>query len=142
MFRPGPNPTNNCVVYSEYYYISPYNEYKPLDSPQCPEEAKYNIKYDNNKTACIFSCKVEKTYNHLYNGNCLKDCPEGTSDNNLICKESDPSKVYVSQEIFYPDTNDTLSIIKTLAEKYAIEFNYTTNHIYLYIKIEKKIFLF
>ena len=132
MFRPGPNPTNNCVVYSEYYYISPYNEYKPLDIPQCPEEAKYTIKYENNKIACIFSCKVEKTYNHLYNGNCLKDCPEGTSDNDLICKETDPNKVYVSQEIFYPDTNDTLSIIKTLAEKYAIEFNYTTNHISVY----------
>ena len=25
MFRPGNNPYNNCVAYSEFYYISSYN---------------------------------------------------------------------------------------------------------------------
>ena len=38
MFRPGNNPKNNCVVYSEYYYITPYDQYKALDVLQCPEE--------------------------------------------------------------------------------------------------------
>ena len=27
MFRPFNNPYNNCVVYSDYYYISSYNKY-------------------------------------------------------------------------------------------------------------------
>ena len=96
MFRPGPNPYNNCVVYSEYYYLSPYNEYKPLDSPQCPEEAKYNIKYDNNKTSCIFDCKADRIYKYLYNGYCLKECPSGTSNNNnFVCIENRPkSDIY------------------------------------------------
>ena len=31
MFRPWNNPHNNCVVYSDYYYISPYNQYKALE---------------------------------------------------------------------------------------------------------------
>ena len=54
MFRPGDNPKNNCVVYSKYYYISSYNQYKPMDILQCPDEAKYLIK---DKKSCIDECK-------------------------------------------------------------------------------------
>ena len=57
MFRPGDNPNNNCVVYSDYYYLSAYGEYKPLNSPQCPDEAKFMVKEDNNKICCIYDCK-------------------------------------------------------------------------------------
>ena len=86
MFRPGPNPHNNCVVYSEFYYRSAYNEYKTLGSPLCPEEAKYTIKDENNKTSCIFDCKADKVYKYLYSGYCVKRCPENTKDTNYICK--------------------------------------------------------
>ena len=48
MFRPGNNPYNNCVVYSEFYYLSNYNQYKSLAIYQCPEEAKYYIKSKKN----------------------------------------------------------------------------------------------
>ena len=134
MFRPGPNPYNNCVVYSEYYYLSPYNEYKPLDSPQCPEEAKYSIKYDNNKTSCIFDCKADSIYKYLYNGYCLKKCPSGTSNNNnFVCIERDPDQIYISIDDLYLNNNtDTISIIEILTEKYATEFNYTSKHISIY----------
>ena len=44
MFRPGNNKYNNCVAYSEFYYMSAYNQYKSLDIYQCPEEVKYYIK--------------------------------------------------------------------------------------------------
>jgi hypothetical protein len=75
MFRPGHNPKNNCVVFSENYYISPYDEYRPMNTPQCPEEAKYRINDDkNNKTSCIFDCKADEVYKYLYNGNCIKNC--------------------------------------------------------------------
>ena len=131
MFRPGLNPYNNCVVYSEYYYLSPYNEYKPLMSPQCPEEAKYTIKYSNNKTSCIYDCKADKIYKYLYNGNCLKACPEGTSYNGLICVETDPERIYISEDIIYLN-NNTIEILEILAEKYATEYNYTSNHLSLY----------
>ena len=132
MLRPGDNPKNNCVVYSEYYYLSPYNEYKPLNSPQCPEEAKYQINDEkNNKTSCIYDCKADNVYKYLYNGKCLKSCEEanGTTNVNFICKETDPDKIYISQNELYLDNNDTIQTIQTLAIAYAQEYNYTDNHI-------------
>ena len=131
MFRPGENPYNNCVVASEFYYLSPYNEYKPLNIPQCPEVAKYKIKNENNQTYCIYDCKEDKTYNYLYNGNCLKECPEGTiDDGNYICIENNPNKIYISNDQFYLDnTNESIKSIEILAKKYAEEFKYTENHI-------------
>jgi len=86
MFRPGDNPFNNCVVYSEFYYITPYNQYKALNSLQCPEESKYMIK-SVNKSYCIYDCKADEIFKYLYNGICLKQCPENTRDVNYICKE-------------------------------------------------------
>ena len=132
MIRPGYNPYNNCVVYSEYYYLSPYNEYKPLSNPQCPEEAKYKVIDDNNKTSCIFDCKAHSTNNLLYQGLCWKECPNGTTSNNFICRENDPNKIYISKDEIYMDTNDTIKVIETLAITYSKEFNYTDNHISYY----------
>ena len=132
MFRPGHNPKNNCVVFSENYYISPYDEYRPMNTPQCPEEAKYRIKDDkNNKTSCIFDCKVDEVYKYLYNGNCIKNCSliEGTENKDFICKETDPNKIYISENPIYFDGNDTIKILQTLAITYAKEFNYTDKHI-------------
>ena len=132
MFRPGSNPKNNCVVFSENYYISPYNEYRPMNTPQCPEEAKYRINDDkNNKTSCIFDCKADEVYKYLYNGNCIKNCSliDGTENKDFICKETDPNKIYVSENPIYFDGNDTIKILQTLAITYAKEFNYTDKHI-------------
>ena len=135
MFRPGDNPKNNCVVLSEFYYLSPYDEYKPLNNPQCPEEAKFSINNkETNKISCIFDCKVDKVYKYLYNGNCIKNCSEieGTENVDFICKETDPNKIYISEKPIYLDTNDTINIIETLAITYAQEFNYTNKHISLF----------
>ena len=147
MFRPGDNPHNNCVVYSQFYYLSPYNEYKPLNSPQCPEEAKYTIKNElTNKTSCIYDCKIDKEYKYLYNGNCYKSCNEieGTTNVNFLCKETDTNKIYISEKELYinKDNNDTLSIIQTLAKTYAQEYNYTVNHISLFSNEEMTIALY
>jgi hypothetical protein len=86
MFRPGDNPYNNCVVYSEFYYINPYNQYKALNTLQCPEESKYLVK-DGNKSYCIYDCKKDEIYKYLYNGVCLKECPSNTINKNYICNE-------------------------------------------------------
>ena len=152
MFRPGDNPKNNCVVYSEYYYLSAYGEYKPLDNPNCPEEAKYIVK-DENKIYCIYDCKEDKSYKFLYNGNCLKECPIGTSDvnNNKICKETDPNKIYISNDPFYlkidknnknnpVDTMETIKTIEALARAVAPEFSY--NHISSYSNEDYSILLY
>jgi len=131
MFRPGPNPYNNCVVYSEYYYQSAYGEYKALNSPLCPEEAKYKIKDENNKTSCIYDCKVDKIYKYLYNGHCVKQCPNNTNETDFICQE-DPKDIYISEDTLYQDLNFTLENIEVLAEAYAYEFYYTDNHVSTY----------
>ena len=144
MFRPGYNPFNNCVVYSEFYYLSAYNEYKPLNSPQCPEEAKFSVKEDNNKISCIYDCKNHTDNKFLYNGYCVKSCDEieGTTNENSICKENDINKIYISKNPFYSNENDTLFAIQTLAKSYAEEFDYTVNHISVYKNEEMTVALY
>ena len=132
MLRPADNPNNNCVVYSDFYYISAYNEYKPLNSPQCPEQAKYTIKNEQNKISCIYDCKADKTYRYLYNGNCLKGCPSGTIEDNFICKETAPEKIYISEKEIHLSPNKTIEDIGILAQSYAEEFGTSNNHISLY----------
>ena len=130
MFRPGENPKNNCVVYSEYYYLNPYNQYKPMDSLQCPEESKYIIK---KKKSCIDDCSKDPEYKYLYNGRCEKQCPDGTShdvgsylckaDSN-VCTLGDKKNLYLK--------NNSLDIIDTLVRTYISEFNYTNKFISYY----------
>ena len=144
MFRPGNNQKNNCVVFSEYYYLSSYGEYKPMSNPQCPEEAKYRIIDDNNKTSCIYDCKADEVYKYLYNGNCLKNCSEveGTENRDFICIETDPNKIYISENPIYLDNNDSIDILQTLAITYAKEFNYTDKHISLYTNKDTTVALY
>ena len=127
MFRPGNNPKNNCVAYSEIYYISSYNQYKSLNVLQCPDEAKYILK---NKKSCIDDCKKDDEYKYLYNGNCLKECPVNTIEDNYICKE-DSSKCSLGQNELNLENNN-LEIIGTLVKTYLSEFHYTNKHISQY----------
>ena len=128
MFRPGENPKNNCVVYSDYYYIIPYGQYKALDILQCPEESKFIIK---EKNSCIDDCKKDKDYKYLYNGNCLKNCPAGMMIKNFVCIENKDECKLVENDI-HLKKNEDFQIVKTLAKTYLNEFNYTNNHISLY----------
>ena len=127
MFRPGNNPKNNCVVYSEYYYISPYNQFKPLNVFQCPDESKYMIK---DKKSCIDDCTKDDEYKYLYNGNCVKECPSDTEIENFICKVQSDECTLGQNELNLIDNN--LDIIETLVRTYLSEFNYTKKHISKY----------
>ena len=130
MFRPGDNPYNNCVAYSEFYFISSYNQYKSLDVYQCPEEAKYYIK---EKKSCIDDCKKDKDYKYLYNGNCYKECPSNTEvDNtNYLCTVS-PNKCVLGTNDIYLKENDNLEILGALVKSYISEFYYTSHYVSLY----------
>ena len=128
MFRPGDNPYNNCVAYSEYYYINDYNQYKSLDVLNCPEEAKYVIK---EKNCCINDCKKDNLYKYLYNARCYSSCPTGTKNNNFICTET-KGKSYLGINDIYLEKNDNLTIIDNLVKTYISEFSYTNNHASLY----------
>jgi hypothetical protein len=140
MFRPGDNPYNNCVVDSPFYYITPYNQYKALDTLQCPEESKYMVK-NVNKSYCIYDCKADKIYKYLYNGMCVKHCPENTFNVNYICKEIEDkcnlgednmdNKIIINQET-----------TETLVRTYLSEFNYTNKHISLHINNNYSIIIY
>ena len=127
MFRPGSNPTNNCVVYSEYYYISPYDQYKPLEVFQCPEEAKYMIKETK---SCIYNCQQDDKHKYLYNGNCVDQCPSGTHNDNFICKVDSNKCTFGENDLNL--VNNNLDVIETLVKTYLSEFNYTKKHISQY----------
>ena len=131
MLRPGNNPYNNCVVYSDFYYISPYNQYKVLNNFQCPEESKYMVK-KSNKRYCIYDCKADETNKYLYNGFCLEECPENTINDNYICKEIvDECKLGKNEiDINYNVNQETTKI---LVNTYISEFNYTNKYVSLYM---------
>ena len=128
MFRPGNNPYNNCVVYSEYYYLSAYSQYKSLNIFQCPEEAKYAIK---DKKMCIDDCKNDNEYKYLFNGNCYKECPSGTINNNYIC-EVNYLKCSLGKNELILDEKQNLTVINSHIKNYISEFSYTEKHISLY----------
>jgi len=127
MFRPGNNPHNNCVAYSEYYYINSYGQYKSLKTLNCPEEAKYVIK---EKKSCIDDCKKDHDYKYLYNGQCLKECPSDTTNNSFICTES-PNKAYLGTNELVLNEKESLNV-DNLVKTYISEFSYTNNHASLY----------
>ena len=128
MFRPGNNTFNNCVAYSQFYFMSSYNQFKSLEIYQCPEEAKYYIK---DKKSCIDNCQKDKEYKYLYNGNCLKECPSGTTSNNYYCL-ADSNKCVLGVNDIILAEKDNLTIISTLVKSYIAEFYYTELYISKY----------
>ena len=140
MFRPGDNPHNNCVVYSEYYYINPYDQFKSLDVLECPEEAKYLVK---EKNYCIYDCKKDKKYKFLYSGNCVQSCPSDTKNVDFVCQEDPKKATLTKHEInILPDDNNYLKVVKPLVKRYVSEFKYTQNHISLYENEKVNIILY
>ena len=140
MFRPGDNPYNNCVVYSEHYYINPYNQYKALDSLQCPEESKYVV-MNGDKSFCIYDCKADETYKYLYNGVCLKQCPENTNIDNYICKEI-VDECILGENKMDPNHIVNEETTKILVETFISEFNYTKNHVTLHTNQDYTIIIY
>ena len=138
MFRPGNNTFNNCVAYSQFYFMSSYNQFKSLEIYQCPEEAKYYIR---DKKSCIDNCQKDEEYKYLYNGNCLKECPSGTSNNNYICKADSDKCVLGINDIVLAE-NDNLEIIGTLVKSYIAEFYYTELYISKYENQNYTIFIY
>ena len=134
MFRPGYNPYNNCIVYSQYIFQDAYGNINNLQNPQCPEEAKYKIKYKkSDKILCIHNCKESITNLYLYNGNCVEQCPEKTTldTETFICKV-DKKECSLGEDDIYIENNDTMKVVETLAKAYASEFQYTSKHIAKY----------
>ena len=132
MFKPLKKNFNICVHYSEFYYIYE-NEYYPIDIYQCPEEAKFYIR---EKKSCIDYCLNDNEYIHLFNGDCLKECPVYTIKDDFICKIIS-EQCYISQNEFYMDnSNENFNLINSLVKSYLYEFNYTNNFVSFYYNKE------
>ena len=140
MFRPGHNPYNNCVVYSDFYYINPYNQYKALDTLQCPEESKYLVR-DGDKSYCIYDCKNDEIYKYLYNGVCLKECPPKTRNINYICNEIN-DECNLGEITMDEKNNITKESTEILVKTYISEFNYTNKHVSLHKNKKYSIILY
>ena len=125
MFRPGDNPHNNCVAYSEYYFINSYNQYKSLNTFVCPEEAKYMV---TEKKYCIYDCKQDKEYKYLYSGQCIKSCPSHTKNISFICSEN-PNTGYLSTNVLY---DDNLTSVDNYVKTFISEFRNNPKHATLY----------
>ena len=125
--KPFGDDIKNCVADCSYYSRNAYDQYKCLKNFPCPEDAPYMIE---DKKACVFSCEKEIEYNLLYNGKCVKACPNDTVLVGNICKVNENvAKVEVST--FYSNGN-IIEEVGNLVESYSQEFNYTNNYVAMY----------
>ena len=84
MFKPDKSPKDNCITECKYYYyFNIIGQYKCTVYPQCPDNA-INLIEEKNKF--IDDCIKDDTYKYQYNGKCFTECPEGTFNENYICK--------------------------------------------------------
>ncbi len=130
IFRPDINKTSNCVKKCKYkYYYTSYGQYKCTENQQCPKEVNLLIK---NKNKCIEDCKLDDIYKFQYNGECLKNCPNGTKEENNTCKIIDDNKCSFHIIENYLKENFSTSDIDLIIKKYGEEFMNTNNHISIY----------
>ena len=121
--------STNCIKECNYlYYYSNY-QYKCTSSYQCPK--KYNL-IIKEKGKCIDNCENDNTHKYQYNGECYKECPNNTyhDENKYLCKDITLNKCILQEKPYSSlKENITDEEIEEFAKNYAIEFNYTDNHI-------------
>ena len=117
--------TSNCVTDCLYlYYYNSFGQYKCINYSFCPEEANLYIK---ELQKCTNDCNKESLYKYQYGGRCWEKCPKDTFPNNKnICIEDNNN--CEKSEIEFLNEDQVISNIK----KYAIEFSYTSNHIFFF----------
>ena len=80
-------------------------------------------------------CKNDNEYKYRYNGECFRDCPNKTNDDNdSIRRGIRNNECYMTEnEINSFNENTTFGEIEYLVIKYIDEFNYTKYHVSQYI---------
>ena len=135
--------TFNCVTSCvNSYYFTSYGQYKCTEYSYCPPEASMLIK---EKSKCIDDCQNDDEFKLLYNGYCVKECPEDTIKENNICKNKVISEGYqctlstknIDLDDFY-NNNFMDSIVKS----YLDEYSYTNKHTLKLINPEYNIFIY
>ena len=134
----------NCILKcTNYYYFTSDGSYECTSTLQCPFD--YN-KFIKEKSECIDDCKKDDTFKLLYNGNCLRSCPEGTSaepeKGDYICKEIKTDQCALSlKETDLENFNDKGGI-DSLVKTYYEEFSYTNKHVSEYNNTRYKILIY
>ena len=133
MKEPEIEGSKNCVpLCTNFYYYTLYKQFKCSSSPQCPEEKNLLIR---DKKKCINNClKDGGEYIYQYNGECLKDCPEGTSEDSIshICKVINKESCSQSSSEFELYNFLKEGGVEKIAKTYSLEFNYTNKHISIF----------
>ena len=132
MKEPEIEGSKNCVpLCKNYYYYTSYKQFKCSSTPQCPEETSLLIR---DKKKCIESCRKDDEYIYQYNGECLKDCPEGTKNvsKSNICQVINKESCSKSSSEFELYNFLKEGGVEKIAKTYSLEFNYTDKHISIF----------
>ena len=120
--------STNCVLKCPYlYYYNSYGKYKCTSTPNCPDDFNLLIK---EKKKCVNKCDNDGLYKFNYNGECLKECPLETINNNFKCEDKNKCLV-TKNEYISIDDNFSEDEIEKIVKKYSKEFYYTDNHVSL-----------
>ena len=132
IFISGSKNVFNCMIKCQYYfYYTIDSQYKCTSSAICPENYFLLIR---DKGQCIEDCSLDDEYKYQYDGECFKECPNNSSDNNdYKCLDNNINICSLSKK----DININNDIIAqeemdNLAKSYMKEFFYTDNHISLF----------
>ena len=128
-FIPGLINTTNCITKCPYFhYYTTYVQYKCSEVSVCPKDYYLLIR---EKNKCIDNCTKDDEYKYQYNGECYKQCPSDSKDNDdYICKDNNINICSLSQRtISVASQTITEQEKENLAKSYVKEFSYTDNHI-------------
>ena len=133
--RPGENNSLNCVTNCTFnYYFTSYGQYKCTEISFCPKEASLFIEQKNK---CIDDCKKDSDYKYLYNGKCLKNCPESTIEKNYICQERNYGSCTINEREINLNIFQDKKTLNSIIKSYRDEYKYTNLHI---LKIKNLIY--
>ena len=125
--RPSEDNPLNCVANCSFnYYFTPFGHYKCSEISFCPKEACFFIK---EKNKCIDDCKNDKDFPYLYNGFCLKECPENTIKDDYICKIQNSEICTLSEKEINLKNFYNEKVLNSIVRSYRDEFKYTKKHI-------------
>ena len=134
--------SKNCITKcAYYYYYNTYGQYKCSNNSYCPDEANIYIK---ELKKCTNDCSKEKSeYKYQYGGQCLKECPSGTSNNTKgLCINDNFNSCSKSEREINLQEILTNGGIDINAKNYANEFNYTKRHVSYFYNSIYSIFLY
>ena len=118
--------TFNCVIIcTNSYYFTSFGQYKCTEFPFCPAEASIFIK---EKNKCIDSCQNDADYKFLYNGNCVKECPKNTIEQNNICQNKNTEECTLIAKEIELDNFYNNDLINSIVKSYRNEYSYTEKH--------------